>query len=47
MNSLELLQRNLSLGYAKLVPASEDQTLFEFGTVKPKQLKLAYHFHSL
>lgn len=46
-NSIELLQRNLSLGYAKLTPLQEDRILFDFDSVKPKQLKMTLKFHML
>jgi hypothetical protein len=46
-NSMELMQRNLSLGYAKLTPQLDDQVLFDFGSVKPKQLKMTTRFYPL
>jgi hypothetical protein len=46
-NSIELLQRNLSLGYAKLTPLQEDKIIFDFDSVKTKQLKMTLKFHIL
>lgn len=39
INEVQLLQRNLSLGYAKLPELNSDQILFEFDSVKKKYLK--------
>lgn len=41
------MQRNLSLGYAKLTPTQENQILFDFDSVKQKQLKMTIKFHTL
>ena len=39
------MQRNLSLGYTKITPKLDDQIIFEFNTVKPKQLKVGSCFY--
>ena len=41
------MQRNLSLGYTKVTPKLDDQVIFEFNSVKQKQLKMTPYFHSL
>ena len=46
-NSLELIQRNLSLGYMRLTPLIEGQIIFDFDTVREKQLKHTITFHQL
>lgn len=44
---MELYQRNLSVGFAKLTPLLDLNKLFEFDSVNPKQLKPAHKFHDL
>ena len=44
---MELMQRNLSLGYAKFSPQLQDQIIFDFDSVKAKQLKMTAHFYKL
>jgi hypothetical protein len=41
------MQRNLSLGYAKLAPTQDNQIIFDFNSVKQKQLKTNIKFHNL
>ena len=41
------MQRNLSLGYTKITPKLDDQVIFQFNSVKQKQLKMTPYFHSL
>jgi len=44
---MELYQRNLSLGFAKLTPLLDGKRVFEFDSVNIKQLKLTYKFNDL
>ena len=39
------MQRNLSLGYTKVAPKLDNQIIFDFNSVKAKQLKNANLFY--